>query len=221
MRGLPQHRAVWLIVGCCLLVADSGCCWQRPRHGVIVRGDFALELNRIPWMTGRGEQYPHADCGEAECAEACEPCLSGGCKRPCAGGEEAAAKPVAAAGCCNQPRFFPVPTRPVFSARADFSCPPVPPGVIRQPEGLPGAGGAMPIEVCPPRSVPSGSGTAEPELVPTPPGEKPSPDKPAGSAEPATSASALPKWLVTPPENVAKPGTTPGQASQDGWVLRR
>ena len=85
-------------------------------------------------------------------------------ERPRATAEGATAEPVAAAGCYNQPRFFPVPTRPVFSARADLSCPPIPPGVIRQPEGLPETGGTMPIEGRPSRSVPSKSAMPEPEL---------------------------------------------------------
>ncbi|MCX7428067.1 MAG: hypothetical protein NTW96_20865 [Planctomycetia bacterium] len=234
MRELPRHHAVWLIVGCCLVAAYSGCSWQRPRHGVIVRGDFALELNRIPWMTGRGEEHARADCGEAECTDSREPaagageaCATGGSKRSCPSGDgavaaAAAATPVAAAGgCYNQPRFFPVPTRPVFSARADLSGPPTPPGVAQQPDGSPGTRGAMPIENRPPRGVPSGPSVPGPELVPTPPGEKPSPDKPAGPTTPSTSTLSLPKWLVTPPENAAKSSPPAQPTSRDGWALRR
>ena len=230
MRQLPQHRAVWLIVGCCLLAAQWGCCWQRPRHGVIVRGDFALELNRIPWMTGRGAEYEHDVCAEPECAgpgQPCQPgageaCLSRGCKRPGAGAEGAAGgEAVAAAGCYNQPRFFPVPTRPAFSARADLAGPPVPPGVIRQPEGFSEAGGPMPVEDCPPRILSPTLRVPEPEVVPTPPAEKPSLERPTGPTEPSTSGLSLPKWLITPPENAAKPNPPAQPTPPNGWPLRR
>lgn len=48
-----------------LLTSFAGCHAPNPRHGFIFRGDWSLELNRIPWMAGRGAdgyQQPSAPC---------------------------------------------------------------------------------------------------------------------------------------------------------------
>lgn len=69
-----------ICVGSCLMPACSGCAYSRPRHGVILRGDWSLELNRVPWVGSRAIDRqerselaggcdlgcsPQSDCGPA------------------------------------------------------------------------------------------------------------------------------------------------------------
>ena len=79
-------------------IATSGCC---ERKGYIVRGDFALELNRVSHLLGRYDDYELTP-GDCDCAE---------CRSMDAwdGGE--------GAGTLSgpEPRLHPVPTRPVFA----------------------------------------------------------------------------------------------------------
>jgi len=42
-----------IVAGCFVALCCSGCYYVRPRHGLIVRGDWSLELNRLPWLTDR------------------------------------------------------------------------------------------------------------------------------------------------------------------------
>lgn len=81
------------------LAAPLGCC---ERKGYIVRGDFALELNRVSHLLGRHDDY-EACPGDCDCAE-CQAMDSWGD----IGGGRALAGP--------EPRLHPVPTRPVFSS---------------------------------------------------------------------------------------------------------
>lgn len=82
---------------CVLLAAfaASGCC---QRKGYILRGDFALELNRVNHLFGRYDDYEISpdDCDCAECDLAgYDDAGGGGLHAP-------------------EPRLHPVPTRPVF-----------------------------------------------------------------------------------------------------------
>ena len=57
------------------LAASNGCCC-RTRKGIVLRGDWSLELNRVPHMQSNGPSYS-GDC----CAPACGvPC---GCADGC------------------------------------------------------------------------------------------------------------------------------------------
>ncbi len=42
-----------MLLGCCLLLLCSGCFRPRVRHGLVLRGDWSLELNRVPWLKDR------------------------------------------------------------------------------------------------------------------------------------------------------------------------
>ena len=63
LRG--ENRTVGMIViGCCLLLACSGCYHTRPRHGVILRGDWSFEINRTPWIKQKSiAQQERSDLG--------------------------------------------------------------------------------------------------------------------------------------------------------------
>ena len=53
------------LVGLGLLTSFAGCHVPNPRHGLIFRGDWSLEINRIPWMAqrgGDGYQQPSVPC---------------------------------------------------------------------------------------------------------------------------------------------------------------
>jgi len=58
------------LAACCLLfTAGSGCCVKK---GFVVRSDWSLEVNRVPWMTSHGPKYeeckacPHKDGKDCE-----------------------------------------------------------------------------------------------------------------------------------------------------------
>lgn len=56
----------WIGAGCLLLPCWLGCVSPLDRHGVILRGDWSVELNRVPWL---GCPRPACrECGESECA---------------------------------------------------------------------------------------------------------------------------------------------------------
>jgi hypothetical protein len=42
---------------CCLLPTSAGCLHLPVRHGMILKGDWSLEMNRIPWLKGRDNTY--------------------------------------------------------------------------------------------------------------------------------------------------------------------
>ena len=124
-----------------LLLASSGCTCYRPRHGFVLRGDWSLELNRVPWVGSR------AKCDQ-DCGEACSQCTASGCEtegdagsqpaparqplgsrlfpfrgvcRTCGSGRcgDSPGRPDGQVGYHNHPRFHPVPTQPVFSPRPE------------------------------------------------------------------------------------------------------
>ncbi len=45
--------ACQLAIGCWLIASTTGCLYLPARHGIILHGDWSLEMNRIPWMKGR------------------------------------------------------------------------------------------------------------------------------------------------------------------------
>jgi hypothetical protein len=167
-----------IILGGLLLVAFSGCgCWPRPRHGVIIRGDWSLELNRIPWLASRDDTYQEPFSVVADCAtdcpqtgEASAGLTTGGppAARPSPGetscrtrrcrtcGQLTCAGPVQPNGAKEEylhSRFHPVPTRPVFSTRETHSA------HARSPELSQGKGGI---------DASGGPRALAPEPVPTP-----------------------------------------------------
>jgi hypothetical protein len=81
------------------LLASWGCC--NPR-GFIVRGDWSLELNRVPWLAGHGAVYENCDdrmdVGIVERAEGTD------------------ASPAEAHETAST--FLPVPTEPVYGESA-------------------------------------------------------------------------------------------------------
>jgi len=121
-----------------------GCACQKPRHGVILRGDWSLELNRVPWMNTRLNNYREdsltmipppgalpvggrSGCGENVGESSPDPAAlpnspalehSGAlCPgRGCGAAHAGGGMSAAEAGApYNHSRFHPVPTRPVFA----------------------------------------------------------------------------------------------------------
>jgi len=106
-RGAPTVR--WkrirlfgrVVVVCLLMVGTSGCWYCRPRHGFIVRGDWSLELNRVPWLVSRSDAHE-------ECSVSGGDCLGGwvseeevsGCEA--SGSPTPAPVPADAISCCPQ-----------------------------------------------------------------------------------------------------------------------
>jgi hypothetical protein len=160
-----------------LLATSSGCGLYNPRHGMILRGDWSLELNRVPWLNSRTQTYDES--GEGGCGtmigpegigpggalgattglsyaapEGCRTgqtshrCLPGGVRcRTCAA-SHGSVPTMAPAQQVAHSRFHPVPTRPVFTP---WNCPKTDPRTNTAPK--------KPTQ---PRTQ------SAPELIPTP-----------------------------------------------------
>lgn len=128
-------------------LASGGCCCFQ-RKGLVLRGDWSLELNRVPHMTSNGPTYG-GECCSTDCATTCttaggsgchcsacmnrygaagyDPAAGGGSYGPEGEGMPAPPEPSPAA----QSRFHPVPTRPVFEPQGgvygpELAGPPIP-----------------------------------------------------------------------------------------------
>ena len=118
---LTRRLAAVLLGGC--LLWSAGCC----RQGLLL--DFSIELNRVPWQAGCQHCGGGGNCGDSQGA-----CAS--CKRRCRSSE-------LAGGLVEEPlvigRFFPVPTKPVFSqtAVAVEEIPPPQALKVRRPRPVP------------------------------------------------------------------------------------
>ena len=166
-----RRLLVFLAAAGCLAATTIGCgrhCRCNPRHGFLLRGDWSLELNRVPWRGAAGaapvcaegccEQPPlmvpgavdEVACVGPTSCEVCSECVPGGCEG-CLGGQGQAEHAVVTAP--PRPRFHPVPTRPVFRP---WSCPqeehasrpqPIPDPLPAQPEVIPtpAAGGELSV----------------------------------------------------------------------------
>jgi len=204
-----------MLAAYCLFLACLGGCSQ-VRHGVLMRGSWSMELNRVPWLSDRNmacEEIsadggigapclgpdPSCPCtggpgGPEVDAQSCEgsPCLryrtAGRLSRLGARG----GKPI----CYNHSRFHPVPSRPVFSPRIPqflSICGETGPEHLREsmsvespPSDFPGRG---------PINVPN---APEPEVIPTPsttPGLDGEPRVPKG----ADTASQGSSWVFNSP----------------------
>ncbi len=134
------------LIGLGLLTSLGGCHVPNPRHGIIFRGDWTLELNRVPWMAERGGdsyQQPSTPCdscpsvGDSCQSERSKANMAPGISEVCDGDNCNPALHCVVKPCLSQSfpapyppqmskapsggghsRFFPVPTRPAFSRRA-------------------------------------------------------------------------------------------------------
>ncbi|MBN1912478.1 MAG: hypothetical protein JW818_22340 [Pirellulales bacterium] len=210
MRAQLVRQVVCLAVGLALIMICSGC-WPRPRHGLIVRGDFALELNRIPWLKSRGADYnealaePGGECIESVCHTNPAPAAPAVCAPgPNAMGQGGA---VAQTGYHNEPRFFPVPTRPAFAPREGESGLMPPHGPMTLPRSL---------DFVPDCAVP---------LQPECPPDEPAPQRevipaPSPSKQQASSRSA-PAWIFQPPTETETASGDPSRTARGSWASRR
>jgi len=128
-------------VGLVALLLTSCCvgCGRLVRHGWILRGDWSLEMNRVPWLTGRSESHQEVSeegacfstgCVDVEAGPAMTPteappfegasCSRCGARGLCSHrGASDAGKSASVEGSDGLSRFHPVPTRPVFEPRWD------------------------------------------------------------------------------------------------------
>ena len=184
-RPLLLQATILLAAGS--LLVSTGCCTRFPGYGTIIRGQWSLECNKVPWLDSREEtceEISGGDCGPgmmlgAPCeggdvplacstAHGCRPGLMGcrTCGHSTVGGPQSQQM--------GHGRFHPVPTRPVFTP---WKCPPAGPaakpshGRARQPEQM------------------------APEVIPTPAGTQ-------SRREPtrADSSVASAAWIFRPEE---------------------
>jgi hypothetical protein len=197
--GRPVRRRLLLQVPLLLavgvLLSSCGCGLCNPRHGMILRGDWSLELNRVPWLNSRTQSYD--EVGEESCGpgmplrppispEGCvgasgvpvagpspvaHTCPRGGLMcRTCARSNSATSAPSPQQ--VAHSRFHPVPTRPVFTP---WNCP-VPDPETGAPQKL------QPVQEQP-----------QSEVIPTPAASQ-SAMKPTRASGSVTSAS----WVFQP-----------------------
>ncbi len=207
------------------MMATGGCC--QPRHGLIIRGDWSLECNRVPWLVKRTESldecsvpsdgYPGPYVPEA--SEGTEVCGQGpvghgvpgsagvgglgrfclGCGRLLGLGPAQAAR---ASGYYAHPRFHPVPTRPVFRPPTEYY------SSITAPEDQEPMGAA---DVADPTEIEPSPLPPPVELIPTPTPElgedwiEPPSPQPQGASGSSRSTAPLPaelKLSVTDPSEL-------------------
>jgi hypothetical protein len=174
-----------------LLLVSSGCGLCGVRHGMILRGDWSLEMNRVPWLNSHSRtavDSGQSDCGDTMVAAPAAACVGGpsgssavhqtahrgvGCRHAspacssCAASVQPAAEPQKTA----HSRFHPIPTRPVFTP---WNCP------------KPAA----------PRAAPKApSAPVAPELIPTPPAAKAAMRPTRADSQVASTA-----WIFAPSE---------------------
>ena len=210
------RAALPIVAAACLTLLLSGCWHVNPRHGLILRGDWSFEVNRIPWMASHNDCYqePMAPpClgpggGPGGGPEGCDatPCEARGCgPKACKlrpqGGCADAAQGDACVDYGNHPRFHPVPTKPVFSPRG--------PGLSGVPTSPPG-------NYCPVPGRFHGATIPEPEVIPAP---KP---KPSQGAAPAKPKATAPKPRTVPADSGTKPSEPKRLAkptTQSAWIF--
>lgn len=180
---------VALVVGVALVSQGCNCC---SRKGFVLRGDWSLELNRVPHLKSNGPTYP-AECDDG----CCEPvgcadgCLSGGpngcilCEQQGAG----------LAGTCRHGRRLGVGRHGAFGAPDDGTGQALLGGRFG-PGGHFGAGGGLFSDAAPPPPEPTPAAPTRFHPVPTRPAFEPyaalEPAAPAAS-EYSPPAPAVPK----------------------------
>ncbi len=66
-----RKPVVMIVIGCCLAANCLGCRY-RPRHGLILRGDWSLECNRKPWLTGTNTTHQETSGSAQGCGSGSE-----------------------------------------------------------------------------------------------------------------------------------------------------
>lgn len=195
MRRRLLSQAFFLVTAA-VLVSGSGCGLYNPRHGMILRGDWSLELNRVPWLNSRTQSYDEVGEGCSAPGMLLEPpAAPGSCANasgapvPCPTQAVAHRCPPAPLRClaCERShfasatpppqqvahsRFHPVPTRPVFTP---WTCP-----TSTSPPG-------------PSQTPPSPQAQPERELIPTPAASQEA-SQPTRADRAVTSAA----WIFQP-----------------------
>ena len=85
-------------------IITGGCCHQKARHGFIMRGDWSLELNRVPWMNTRLNSYKEDCIATGACTTSGQACsLGDGCAESRCGIEPAQPPARCAEPSCERP----------------------------------------------------------------------------------------------------------------------
>ena len=134
------------LLACLLISASSGCCL---RKGFILKGDWSLELNRLPHLAGHGDKY---ECESAACGDG-GPGAAPGMYDPASQANGQAAN---AQGAGTQ-HFLPIPTRPAFRPWETEGTSPV---ENERTEAPPSSDGMNDVEV--PPEPPEPAETSEP-----------------------------------------------------------
>jgi len=92
-----------VMVVCLLMVGTSGCYFRRPRHGFILRGDWSLELNRVPWLVSRTDAHEECSVSGVDCVGGCVSEVEvSGCEACGSPTPAPAPAPADASSCCPQ-----------------------------------------------------------------------------------------------------------------------
>ena len=210
-KGLPSSirysglcgmgRIGVVVIACCLLPTAVGCMRLPIRHGMIVKGDWSLELNRIPWMKARDNVYQQpSERGTIQdfCAtEIDSPFATNAVRIPsplpteghCGNaGCGSAAHGESIVGYQAHARFHPVPTRSVFASEPSLA-----PAMNERtsPAALPPPARSTPKSLEPPPLPP------ETELIPTPPPALPESPKDQAAVHRETDPRQM-SWVFSP-----------------------
>ena len=153
------------LAACCLLSAGGGCCVKK---GFVVRSDWSLEVNRVPWMTGHGAKYEECkSCPAKDGKDSDKNCPADGGHGPA--DQQAGPPQEPLPGPPGHSRLHPVPIGPAFG--------PMP----SEPQPAPHDAALEPPEAADKPSLDGPREPAQEELRP-PSDEAPSPDRgPANS----------------------------------------
>ncbi len=140
MTPSPSGATAQLAI--CLALLATGCC-PCARHGVLLRGDWSLELNRVPWLASRS--LSERDCTESCSAHDGTVVVNDSCGIDADKYDQAVSRArqsrqrvcradnpgplLVQPGCQAPSRFHPVPTQPVFGnpAPSAATAAPLPP----------------------------------------------------------------------------------------------
>ena len=195
--GLRRMERIGIfVVACCLLPTTVGCMRFPVRHGMIVKGDWSLEMNRIPWMKSRDNAYQQtSEAGATQnmcVTEFDSPFATSGARIPGMpmasgkGGCGSAGRCESTVGYQAHARFHPVPTRSVFANEPTFA--PMP-NEQTSPATLPSAR-STPRSLEPPPLPP------ETEVIPAPPALPETP-KDQAAAHRETGLGQM-SWVFSP-----------------------
>ncbi len=128
MGGKPF---IWVATGYLAMLAGLGCNCQGERHGFILRGDWSIECNRVPWLVGARPGYcdSGSTCWESACGPEAQALLAQGAAGPSPTSQSPGGQnPTAPNPSCSPPSVGQCPPGAAQCPAGPAPPPPSPPG---------------------------------------------------------------------------------------------